>query len=203
MAVTVTADAAGFGDGKPVKQVGITITGDLTYEKAVVDAAGNPINQDARNVLGIFARGGNIEVPSFGSNRAPDNLMVHASMAAFELKDSQGNVITGPQGEPLGGRIRSDVTNWRSTPHRGNFTLVGGMQATFYDNFGVYDGRMHGFTYKGVWDSRYDKNFSPAWYPGYYVDTLNPEAGSQVTVRSNTPMVVSYKRVYYGSLPSR
>lgn len=203
MAVTVTADAGGLGDDKPVKQVGITITGDLTYETPVADAAGNAINQNARNVLGVFARGGNIDVPSSGSNRAPDNLTVHASMAAFELKDSQGNVVTGPRGEALGGRIRSDVTNWRNTPHRGNFTLVGGMQATFYDNFGVYDGKMHGFTYKGVWDARYDKNFAPAWYPGYFVDTLNPEGGSQVTIRSNTPMVLSYKRVYYGSIASK
>lgn len=200
VAITVTADARAQGDGGPVKNADITVRGDITYETPVVDAGGNPVS-GARNVLGIFANGGNINVPVDGT--APDNLTVHASMAAFEQQDSQGNVVTGPGGQSYGGQVRSDLTNWSRTPHRGNFTLVGGLQMSKYGNFAVYDGRMHGYTYKGVWDPRLGDNLAPYVYPGYYTKDLNPEGGSQVTVRSNSPLVLSYKRVYYGSLPPK
>jgi hypothetical protein len=148
-------------------------------------------------VLGIYASGYNINVPVDG--RAPDNMTVHASMAAFHLMDSKGEAITGPRGQPVGGRILADLSNWQNTPNRGFFTLVGGVQSSVYDNLAVFDGRMHGYTYKGVWDARYDANFSPAWYPGYFAEPVDITGGAQVTVRSNTPVVLSYKRVYYGS----
>src|SRR5207253_721458 len=109
----------------------ITLTGDLTYETPVVDAAGNPINPDALNVLGIFASGGNINIPSDG--RAPDNLTVNASIAAFELRDSNGNPYAGSDGQPVGGRVRSDVLDFYGKPCRGNFNLVGGEQSPNYD----------------------------------------------------------------------
>lgn len=200
MAVTVTADAGAQGESGPIKKADITVTGDITYETPVVDAGGNPIN-NARNVLGVFANGGNINIPVDGT--APDNLTVHASMAAFELLDSQGRVVSGPAGQSYGGQVRSDLTNWSRTPNRGNFTLVGGLQMSKYGNFAVYDGRMHGYTYKGVWDPRLSDNLAPFVYPGYYTKELNPEGGAQVTVRSNSPVVLSYKRVYYGSLSPR
>jgi hypothetical protein len=92
--VTVTAGGHVTNNGRsPVSGGSITLTGDLTYETPVVDPAGNPINPDANNVLGIFASGGNIEIPIDG--RAPDNMTVHASMAAFELKDANGNPVMG------------------------------------------------------------------------------------------------------------
>jgi hypothetical protein len=110
-AVTITAGGTPTGDSRiPVAGGSITLTGDLTYETPVVDPAGNPINPDANNVLGIFASGGNINIP--GDGTAPDNLTVHASMAAFEFKDANGDGLSGANGRPYGGRIRSDVLNF-------------------------------------------------------------------------------------------
>ena len=197
-AVTVTAGGFATGDGRrPVSGGSVTLTGDLTYETPVVDAAGNPINPDANNVLGIFASGGNINIPSDG--RAPDNLTVHASMAAFDIKDADGNVVLGPNGRPYGGRVRSDVLDYENKPFRGNFTLVGGMQSSNYDNLGVYDGKFHGYMYKGKWDPRYDNGQSPPFYPGYLVDTGGPTGAPTVKAQANSPMVLSYKRIYYGT----
>jgi hypothetical protein len=200
-AITVTAGGYATGNAKrPVDGGSITLTGDLTYETPVVDPAGNPINGDAKNVLGIFASGGNINIPSDG--RAPNNLTVHASMAAFELKDADGNPILGSNGRPVGGRVRSDVLDFYGKPNRGNFTVVGGVQSTNYDNLGVYDGQFHGYAYKGRWDARYDQGQSPPFYPGYVVDTGGPTGTPTVKAQTNSPMVLSYKRVYYGSTPS-
>lgn len=197
-AVTVTAGGMATPEGRvPVAGGSITLTGDLTYETPVVDAAGNPINPDANNVLGIFASGGNINIPSDG--RAPDNLTVHASMAAFELKDASGDPLMGDNGRPFGGRIRSDVLNFNGRPFRGNFNLVGGMQSTNFDNLGVYDGQFHGYMYKGKWDRRYDQGQSPPFYPGYVVDSGGPSGGPSVKAQTNSPMVTSYKRIYYGA----
>ncbi len=199
-AVTVTAGGSPTGNPRlPVAGGSVTLTGDLTYETPVADAAGNPINTHANNVLGIFASGGNINIPSDG--RAPDNLTVHASMAAFDLKDSEGNPILGPRGTPWGGRVRSDTSNWQNKPFRGNFNLVGGMQSSNYDNLGVYDGAFHGYMYKGKWDPRYDRGQSPPFYPGYVVDSGGPTGEPTVKSQTNSPQVVSYKRVYYGSAP--
>jgi hypothetical protein len=198
-AVTVTAGGYATGnDRTPVAGGSVVITGDLTYETPVVDGAGNPINQDAQNVLGIFASGGNVEIPTNG--RAPDNLTVHASIAAFELKDAQGNPVVGTDGNPYGGRIRSQdlATNFPGMPFRGNFNLVGGMQATNFDNFGVYDGRFHGYMYKGSWDARYDTGQSPPFYPGYVVEDGGPGGGPSVQAQTNAPNVTSFKRIYYG-----
>jgi hypothetical protein len=200
-AVTVTAGGVASGDSrKPVTGGSITITGDLVYETPVVDQAGNPINQDAANVLGIFASGGNIEIP--GDGRAPDNLTVNASMAAFELKTESGEPILGPNGRPFGGRVRSDVLNWRGRPFRGNFTLVGGVQSSNYDNLGVYDGEFHGYLYKGRWDPRYDNGQSPPFYPGYVVDSGGPTGEPSVKAQANQPVVLSLKRIYYGTVKS-
>jgi hypothetical protein len=199
--ITITAGAFRTNnDRRPVEGGNITITGDLTYETPVVDAAGNPINQKATNMLGIYASGGNIEIPIDG--RAPDNLTVHASMAAFQLRDSQGNLVTGPDGRSYGGRIRSDLRGWERAPNRGRFTLVGGMQASIYDNFGVYDGIMHGYTYQGVWDARYDRNIGPPFYPGYVVDLGDPEGEASVKTVMNAHQILSYRRIYYGSVSS-
>jgi hypothetical protein len=200
-AMTVTAGGYATGNSSvPVAGGSVTLTGDLTYETPVTDSAGNPINPDANNVLGIYASGGNINIPSDG--RAPDNLTVHASMAAFELKDSQGNSILGPSGTPWGGRVRSSVNDFQGKPFRGNFNLVGGMQSTNYDNLCVYDGAYHGYMYKGMWDPRYDQGQSPPFYPGYVVDTGGPGGEPTVKAQTNNPQVLSYKRVYYGSAPS-
>jgi hypothetical protein len=199
--VTVTAGGVPSENPKvPVSGGSITLTGDLTYETPVADAAGNPINQDAMNVLGIFASGGNINIP--GDGRAPDNLTVHASMAAFDLHDANGNAILGPNGRPYGGRIRSDVLNYKKYPSRGNFNLVGGAQSSNYDNLGVYDGEWHGYAYKGKWDARYDRNHPPPFYPGYVVDSGGPTGVPIVKAQTNYPLVTSYKRVYYGALPA-
>ncbi|HEY9231634.1 MAG TPA: hypothetical protein VIS78_05790, partial [Blastocatellia bacterium] len=198
-AITVTAGGYPSGnERKPVTGGSVVITGDLTYETPVVDGAGNPINQDAQNVLGIFASGGNVEVPTNG--RAPDNLTVHASIAAFELHDAEGNPIMGANGRPYGGRIRSQdlANNFSSMPYRGHFNLVGGMQATNFDNFGVYDGAFHGYMYKGSWDGRYENGQSPPFYPGYLVDDGGPTGPPAVTAQANAPQVTSYRRVYYG-----
>jgi formylmethanofuran dehydrogenase subunit C len=196
-AVTVTAGGVASGDSRiPVSGGSITLTGDLTYETPVVDPAGNAINPDANNVLGIFASGGNINIP--GDGTAPDNLTVHASMAAFELKDANGDGLIGSNGRPFGGRIRSDVLNYKGRPFRGNFNLIGGMQSTNYDNMGVYDGQFHGYMYKGKWDPRYDNGQSPPFYPGYVVDSGGPTGGPTVKAQTNSPVVLSYKRVYYG-----
>ena len=176
------------------------MTGDLTYETPVVDPAGNPINPNANNVLGIFASGGNIIIPSDGS--APDNLTVHASIAAFELKNDQGNPIVDARGRSVGGRIRSDVNDYASMPYRGNFILVGGAQSSNYDNLGVYDGRYHGYMYKGMWDPRYEQGQSPPFYPGYVVDDGGPIGDPNFTAFTNNPQVLSYKRIYYGSAVS-
>jgi len=196
-AVTITAGGTATGDARrPVAGGNVTLTGDLTYETPVVDPAGNPINAGANNVLGIFASGGNINIPSDG--RAPDNLTVNASMAAFSLKDSEGNSIIGPNGRPYGGRVRSDVLDYYGKPFRGNFNLVGGMQSSNFDNLGVYDGQFHGYMYKGKWDPRYDQGQSPPFYPGYVVDSGGPTGGPTVKAQTNSPVVLSYKRVYYG-----
>ena len=99
-----------------------------------------------------------------------------------------------------GGRIRSQdlVDNFPSMPFRGNFNLVGGMQATNFDNFGVYNGSFHGYMYKGSWDARYENGQSPPFYPGYVVDDGGPGGPPTVTAQTNAPQVTSYKRVYYG-----
>lgn len=199
--VTVTAGGVPSDNPRvPVNGGSITLTGDLTYETPVADASGNPINQDAMNVLGIFASGGNINIP--GDGRAPDNLTVHASMAAFDLHDANGNAILGPNGRPYGGRIRSDVLNYQNTPNRGSFNLVGGAQSSNYDNLGVYDGTWHGYAYKGKWDARYDANHPPPFYPGYVVDSGGPTGVPIVKAQTNFPLVTSYKRVYYGAVPA-
>jgi hypothetical protein len=195
-AVTITAGGRLSNNPRtPVEGGSLTITGDMTYETPVVNAAGQPINQDAANVLGLYAAGGNINIPSTG----PNNLEVHASMAAFELKGPEGEPVLGANGRPYGGRIRSDVLNFRNTPNKGNFVLVGGAQSSNYDNLGVYDGEFHGYFYKGVWDTRYDQNQSPPFYPGYVVDTGGPTGSPTVQAQTNHPMVLSYKRLYYGS----
>ena len=202
-AVTVTAGGSVTGiDKTPVTGGTVVLTGDLTYETPVVDNAGNPINQDAQNVLGIFASGGNIEIPTNG--RAPDNLTVNASLAAFGLHDANGNPFYTSDGRPIGGRVRSQdlATNYASMPYRGNFNLVGGMQATNFDNFGVYDGQFHGFMYKGKWDARYDNGEAPPFYPGYVVEDGGPTGPPTVKAQANAPIVTSYRRVYYGSAPS-
>ncbi len=199
-AITVTAGGVPSDNSKrPVAGGNITLTGDLTYETPVVDNAGNAINPDAQNVLGIFSSGGIIDIPTNG--RAPDNLTVHASIAAFELSDAEGNPVLGPNGRPYGGRIHSqDLPNFPGMPYRGNFNLVGGMQATNYDNFAVYDGvMMHGYRYHGKWDPRYDNGQSPPFYPGYVVDSGGPSGAPTVKAQSNVPVVLSYKRIYYGT----
>ncbi len=199
-AITVTAGGRLSENlSRPVSGGNLTITGDLTYETPVVNAAGEAINQDAQNVLGLFAAGGNIIIPSDG--RAPNNLTVHGSLAAFEMTGEQGEVLTGPNGRPYGGRIRSDVVNYEGMPNRGRFTLVGGAQTSNYDNLGVYDGDFHGYQYRGVWDARYDNNMSPPFYPGYVVDTGGPTGTPTVTAQTNYPLVLSYKRIYYGAAP--
>lgn len=196
-AVTVTAGGYQTGDGQhPVAGGNIKITGDLVYETPVVDSAGNAINQNARNLLGIYASGGNIEIPIDGE--APTNLTVNASMAAFVLKDAQDNPVFGSNGRAYGGHVRSNLNNWESTPDMGRFTLVGGMQSSVYDNFSVYDGQSHGYTYQGVWDARYDQSKAPPFYPGYVVDTRDPNGIAEIKVAKNEPTVLSYKRVYYG-----
>jgi type IV pilus assembly PilX-like protein len=196
-AVTITAGGYATGDARrPVAGGNVTLTGDITYETPVVDAGGNQINPDAKNVLGIFASGGNINIPSDG--RAPDNLTVNASMAAFSLKDENGNSVMGPNGRPFGGRVRSDVLDFMGKPFRGNFNLVGGMQSSNWDNLGVYDGQFHGYLYRGRWDPRYDQGQSPPFYPGYVVDSGGPTGAPTVKAQTNSPMVLSYKRIYYG-----
>ncbi len=197
-AMTVTAGGFATGDARhPVQGGNITLTGDLTYETPVVDAAGNPINPGANNVLGMFASGGNINIPSDG--RAPDNLTVNASIAAFELRDPAGNPYLDGNGQPVGGRVRSDVLDFYGKPFRGNFNLVGGEQSSNYDNLGVYDGQFHGYMYKGKWDPRYDSGQSPPFYPGYVVDTGGPAGAPTVKAQTNSPVILSYKRVYYGA----
>jgi len=198
-AITVTAGGhVGANPRKPVEGGSITITGDLTYETPVADALGQPINADAKNVLGLFASGGNINIPIDG--RAPDNMTVHGSIAAFDLLDAEGNPVLGANGKPFGGRIRSEgLENYARIPNRGRFTLVGGAQSSNYDNLGVYDGAFHGYQYKGVWDPRYDKDFSPPFYPGYVVDSGGPTGEPTVKAQTNFPTVLSYKRLYYGS----
>ena len=200
-AMTVTAGGFATGDARhPVQGGNITFTGDLTYETPVVDAAGNPINPDAINVLGVFASGGNINIPSDG--RAPDNLTVNASIAAFELRDSNNNPYIDGNGQPVGGRVRSNVLDFQGKPFRGNFNLVGGEQSSNYDNLGVYDGQFHGYLYKGKWDPRYDNGQSPPFYPGYVVDTGGPSGAPTVKAQTNSPLVLSYKRMYYGASQS-
>lgn len=197
-ALTITAGGRATGNARtPVTGGSITIKDDLTYETPVVDAAGQPINQDANNVLGLYAAGGNINIPIDGS--APDNLTVHGSLAAFELKDDEGQPILGPNGRPYGGRIRSDLRNWANTPNRGRFNLVGGAQSSNYDNLGVYNGSFHGYQYKGMWDARYDQQQSPPFYPGYVVDSGGPTGEPTIKAQSNSPQVTSYKRIYYGA----
>jgi hypothetical protein len=199
-ALTVTAAAYLTGDGHQVAGGNVTIAGDLTYETPVVDSVGNPINPKAQNVLGIYASGGNIEVPVDG--RAPMNLQVNASLAAFEMKDAQGTPVVSTSGGPIGGRVRSDLSNWSEVGNRGRFTLVGGMQSTTYDNFAVYDGSIHGYSYQGLWDPRYDTTqFSPPFYPGYVVNMGAPTDTPVISILSNKPTVLSYKRIYYGTLP--
>ena len=200
-ALTVTAAAYLTGDsGRQVAGGNVTITGDLTYETPVVDSVGNPINPKAQNVLGIYASGGNVEVPVDG--RAPTNLQVNASLAAFEMRDAQGNPVVNAFGGPIGGRVRSDLSNWGDVGNMGRFTLVGGMQSTTYDNFAVYNGSIHGYSYQGFWDPRYDTTqFSPPFYPGYVVDMGTPTDTPVISVQSNKPTVLSYKRIYYGTLP--
>jgi len=124
---------------------------------------------------------------------------VHASIAAFELRNDQDEPILGPNGRPVGGRIRSDVMNYVNMPYRGNFTLVGGAQSSNYDNLGVYNGTFHGYMYKGVWDPRYDQGQSPPFYPGYVVDDGGPIGNPTVSAFANNPQVLSYKRIYYGA----
>ncbi|HEX5733534.1 MAG TPA: PilX N-terminal domain-containing pilus assembly protein [Blastocatellia bacterium] len=197
-ALTITAGGRVTGNARtPVSGGSITIKDDLTYETPVVDAAGQPINQDANNVLGLYAAGGNINIPIDGS--APDNLTVHGSLAAFELKDDEGQPILGPNGRPYGGRVRSDLRNWANTPNRGRFNLVGGAQSSNYDNLGVYNGSFHGYQYKGMWDARYDQQQSPPFYPGYVVDSGGPTGEPTVKAQSSSPQVTSYKRIYYGA----
>jgi hypothetical protein len=53
--------------------------------------------------------------------------------------------------------------------------------------------------YKGVWDPRYDQNHSPPFYPGYVVDTGEPTGTPTVRAQTNSPTILSYKRIYYGS----
>jgi len=199
-AMTVTAGGVPNPSGTtPVTGGNVTITGDLVYETPVVDASGNPINQDAGNLLGIYASGGNIIVPEDG--RAPNNVTVNASMAAFQLKNPDGSPIVGPDGRAFGGRIKGDLTDWPTGPNRGNFNLVGGAQSSNYDNMGVYDGSMiHGYLYKGIWDHRYDQGQkAPPFYPGYVVDAGGPTGVPKVSAQTNSPTILSYKRFYYGT----
>jgi Tfp pilus assembly protein PilX len=198
-ALTVTA--GGYATGNPTSPViggNITITGDLTYETPVVDSVGNPINQNAANVLGIFASGGNISIPLDG--RSPNNLTVDASMAAFALSNAQGNPIVGSNGSPVGGQIASDLSNWNGVGSLGNFTVVGGIQSSTYGNFGVYDGSMHGYSYQGQWDARYNAGKGPPFYPGYVVAIAGPPGTPTVTIQQDVPSVVSYQRIYNGTL---
>lgn len=198
-ALTVTAGGTATGNpGNPVSGGNITITGDITYETPVVDSVGNPINQSAANVLGLFASGGNITVPLDG--RAPTNLTVDASMAAFTLTDSTGKPVVGANGVPVGGQISSDISNWGAAQSLGSFTVVGGIQSSTYGNFGVYDGTMHGYAYQGQWDARYNKSMSPPFYPGYAVTVSGGVGVPTVTIQQDIQTVISYKRLYNGSL---
>jgi len=200
--VTVTAGGALTGNnGKPVTGGNMVLTGDLTYETPVVDKAGNGINADAKNVLGLFASGGNVEIPTNG--RAPDNLTVNASIAAFGLSNDDGSPVLDGHGRPFGGRVRAqDLIQYQGMPFRGYFNLVGGIQATNFDNMGVYNGQMHGYNYKGSWDPRYDNNQSPPFYPGYVVETGGPSGPPTVTAQANSPVITSYQRKYYGAAQS-
>ena len=197
--VTVTAGGVLSGNnGKPVTGGNIVLTGDLTYETPIVDKAGNPINQDAKNVLGLFASGGNVEIPTNG--KAPDNMTVNASIAAFALTNDDGSPVMDNQGRAYGGRVRAqDLIQFQGMPFRGYFNLVGGIQATNFDNMGVYNGQMHGYNYKGTWDPRYDNNQAPPFYPGYVVNTGGPSGPPTVSAQANNPVVLSYTRKYYGA----
>ncbi|HEY6328032.1 MAG TPA: hypothetical protein VI756_01755, partial [Blastocatellia bacterium] len=198
-ALTVTAGGVATGNSaNPVAGGNITITSDLTYETPVVDSVGNPINQSAANVLGIFASGGNITIPMTGNSI--NNMTVDASMAAFSLTNSQGQAIVGPNGSPVGGTVGANINNYQGVGSLGNFTVVGGVQSTNYGNFGVYTGSMHGYSYQGMWDARYNSNLAPPFYPGYFVTATGPAGTPTVTIQQDIPSVVSYQRIYNGSL---
>ena len=94
------------------------------------------------------------------------------------------------------------MLDYYGKPFRGNFNLVGGMQSSNFDNLGVYDGQFHGYMYRGKWDPRYDQGQSPPFYPGYVVDSGGPTGGPTVKAQTNSPVVLSYKRVYYGRADS-
>jgi len=100
-------------------------------------------------------------------------LTVNASIAAFELRDSNNNPYLGSNGQPIGGRVRSDVLDFYGKPFRGNFNLIGGEQSSNFDNLGVYDGKFHGYLYKGKWDARYDNGHRRRSIPA---TSLTPEA---------------------------
>ncbi|HUK91848.1 MAG TPA: hypothetical protein VLZ81_15710, partial [Blastocatellia bacterium] len=76
--------------------------------------------------------------------------------------------------------------------------VVGGIQSSNYGNFGVYNGSMHGYSYQGLWDSRYNKSMSPPFYPGYAVTVSGPVGTPTVTIQQDVPTVVSYQRIYNG-----
>jgi hypothetical protein len=138
------------------------ITGDLTYENQPCldelhrDSNGNVVaptchNDNAANVLGVYAQGGNILIGNGngGSLDAPDDVHIDGV-----LMSASGTVA---------------VENHAFGPSRGGAHLFGGVIEYAYGAFGTFDARsgdaLSGYAHKITYDRRMARGLAPPHFP--------------------------------------
>lgn len=120
----------------------IVITNNITYQEDPRIAG----HEDAGNVLGILAWGGDVRIGA----SAPNNINIHG-------------VVMAPHGE-------FTVDNYDSGSPRGTATLLGGVITDFYGPFGQFSGTnmIHGYGRNFIYDSRMLGATNPPYFP--YMD---------------------------------
>lgn len=147
----------------------VRIAGDVKYETPPcegrpvrnADRSVTPMRCDdlqARNVLGVYTRTGNILVGnnhSDASLNAPDHAHVHAS-----LMTSRGVIA---------------VEDFRNGAPRGDFVLLGGMIQNRRGAFGTFngDGPVSGFSRVYTYDQRFRMGVAPPFFPTTEEDGVN------------------------------
>lgn len=126
----------------------IVISNNITYQ---MDPR-IPGHEDATNVLGILAWGGDVRI----GTSAPNDVNIHG-------------VVMAPHGE-------FKVDNYNIGAPRGTATLLGGAITDFYGAFGQFSGAnmIHGYGRNFIYDSRMLTGTNPPYFP--YMDYFTSSA---------------------------
>ena len=161
---------ASFSQLTLVPAVGARVTGDLTYEVPPCEGSLERLadgtvqrptcdRMDARNVLGVFAPAGDIQIGNYNgtsSYNAPEDVKIHGSLMA------SNGVVT--------------VEDYNRGSPRGQVELLGGIIEEEYGPFGTFSGSTgessSGYGRKFTYDPRLADGLSPPYFPTLALDDV-------------------------------